>query len=143
MCIRDRAQPDKYTQLIGTDEILTVLGVEGAVPLLGWTFSEKWAADNPEAIEGFLRSSLAAKVMLRTSDVAWDLLKERMKTTENEQLHLTLRAQYRRGIVTSYTDADRAVAATAFSIMGGLGGEALMGPSLEMSPGTFYLGFAF
>lgn len=137
------AQPDKYTQLIGTDEILTVLGVEGAVPLLGWTFSEKWAADNPEAIEGFLRSSLAAKVMLRTSDVAWDLLKERMKTTENEQLHLTLRAQYRRGIVTSYTDADRAVAATAFSIMGGLGGEALMGPSLEMSPGTFYLGFAF
>ena len=114
------AQPDKYTQLIGTDEILTVLGVEGAVPLLGWTFSEKWAANIPDAIEGFLRSSLAAKVMLRTSDVAWDLLKERMKTTENEQLHLTLRAQYRRGIVTSYTDADRAVAATAFSIMGGL-----------------------
>jgi len=137
------AQPDTYTQLIGTDEILGVLGVEGAVPLLGWSFKESWADNNPAAIEGFLKSSLAAKAMLRTSDTAWEELRERMKTTENEVLHLTLRTNYRRGIVTSYTEADRDVARQAFSILAELGGEALMGEATEISPGTFYLGFAF
>lgn len=137
------AKPDTYKELIGTAEILKVLGVQGSLPLLGWTFSESWASNNPDAIEGFLKSSLAAKVLLRTSDAAWEGLRERMKTTENETLHQTYLTQYRKGIVTSYTDADRTTAKFAFSILSGLGGEALMGPSLELQDGTFWLGFAF
>jgi NitT/TauT family transport system substrate-binding protein len=136
------AQED-YVQLIGTDEILDVLGVEGAVPLLGWAFSEGWAAENPALIEGFLKSSLAAKAMLRASDQAWELLRERMRATDNEALFLTLRENYRRGIVSSYGEADREVARYAFGILAKLGGEALMGESTELQPGTFWTQFAF
>ena len=134
---------DEYKQLIGTDEILDVLGVEGAVPLLGWAFRESWADENPAVIEGFLRASLAAKAMLRTSDGAWELLRERMRATDNDALFLTLRENYRRGIVSSYGEADRAVAQQAFRILADLGGEALMGESTEIDPGTFWTKFTF
>lgn len=137
------AQSDVYKQVIGTDEILPTLGVRGGVPLLGWTFSRDWANENPDLIEGFLRASLAAKAMLRTSDVAWEELRERMKAVDDNSLFETLKANYRRGIVASYNEDDRNVARHAFGILADLGGETLMGESTELQDGTFWLDFTF
>ena len=137
------SQPIKYRLLIGTDKILPALGVEGAVPLLGWTFSESWASANPAAIDGFLKASLAAKQVLATDDAAWEALKERMRVVDNPVLFGVYRSQYRRGIVTSFDDDAKAVARQAFGILAELGGEALMGPSGELSAGTFWGGFSF
>lgn len=135
--------PDNYHQLIGTGEILGVLGVDGAVPLLGWTFSEEWANANPEAIQGFLNASQDATDLLATNDQAWTTLKGRMNVTENPTLFETYKSQYRAGIVASFNDTDKARARSAFRILAELGGEALMGPSPELQDGTFWAGFNF
>jgi|KNS12BottometaT_FD_k123_209682_1 NitT/TauT family transport system substrate-binding protein len=134
---------DNYHQLIGTGEILGVLGVEGTVPLLGWTFSEAWAEANPDAIAGFLKASQDATQLLATSDQAWATLKGRMNVTDNPSLFETYMTNYRAGIVSSFDADDQARARQAFSILSELGGEALMGPNPELEPGTFWGGFAF
>ncbi len=135
--------PENYHQLIGTGEILGVLGVDGAVPLLGWAFSEEWAAANPAAIDGFLKAAKAATDLLATNDQAWTTLKDRMGVTEDPALFETYKSQYRAGIVASFNDADKARARQAFGILSELGGEALMGPSPELQDGTFWAGFNF
>jgi NitT/TauT family transport system substrate-binding protein len=134
---------ENYHQLIGTGEILGVLGVDGTVPLLGWTFSEEWAKANPEAIQGFLRASQDATGLLASNDQFWTTLKGRMKVTDNPDLFETYRTQYRAGIVSSFNEADKVRARSAFAILSKLGGEALMGPNPELEAGTFWGGFAF
>jgi NitT/TauT family transport system substrate-binding protein len=134
---------ENYHQLIGTGDILGVLGVDGTVPLLGWTFSEAWAEANPAAIAGFLKASQDATQLLATNDQAWATLKGRMKVTDNPSLFETYKTNYRAGIVSSFNADDQARAREAFSILSKLGGEQLMGPSPELQDGTFWDGFTF
>ncbi len=51
-------------ELITMPQILAGLGIEDALPLVGWVFRERWAKDNAAAIEGFLRASDAAKALI-------------------------------------------------------------------------------
>ena len=57
-----------YKQLITVSQMLTELGIEAKIPLLGWVFAPQWADNNPEAITRFLQASLEAKQILATSD---------------------------------------------------------------------------
>ncbi len=138
------ANPD-YKQLIGTEDILKDLGVERKLPMIGWVFHEAWAKApaNVAAINGFLTASQATKQILLKDDAAWNGLKEAMGVGADNNLFLALRDQYRRGIVTTYSEDDRKAAAAAFAILAKLGGEDLVGKSPTISPGTFWAGFTF
>ncbi|MSP20289.1 MAG: transporter substrate-binding domain-containing protein [Alphaproteobacteria bacterium] len=138
------ANPD-YKQLIGTEDILKDLGVDRKLPMIGWVFHEAWAKApaNVAALNGFLTASQATKQILLKDDAAWNGLKEAMGVGADNNLFLALRDQYRRGIVTTYSEDDRKAAAAAFAILAKLGGEDLVGKSPTISPGTFWAGFTF
>ncbi len=130
-------------QVIGVGEMLPALGVKTPSPLLGWVFHEGWASENSEAIDGFLKASLAAKEILRTDDAAWEALRKRMKAVDDDVVFVQLRDAYRSGIVTSYGPEQIAAAQKTFAILAELGGKRLVGDSTTLAGGTFWTGFSF
>jgi NitT/TauT family transport system substrate-binding protein len=125
-------------ELITIREILPALGVEGDLPLIGWVFDETWANRNRAAVEGFLRASRKAEALMATSDEVWERLRPIMEV-KDEATFRALRDGYRAGIPRSYDEQQ--IAATAkrvFEILAEVGGEALIGKSRSLAPGTFW-----
>ncbi len=60
------------------------------MPLLGWVFSEKWAAAHPGVMQDFVRASVAAQDILATSDQEWNRIRP-LTRAENEAMLIALR----------------------------------------------------
>lgn len=124
-------------RLLDMDDILETLGIDRELPLLGWVFTERWAAANRSSVDGFLRASAAAKTLMAQSDAVWNELRETTRAEDAATLK-ALRDGYRAGIPKgSAADAERA-ARQAFAILVREGGEALLGPVRELPRGVFW-----
>ncbi len=130
------------TELISVDEMLPVLGVKRKPPLIGWVFSENWAAANASTIQGFLKSLRQAKEIMATSDAEWDRLRPLTKAKSDEVL-VALRDAYRAGIPTSFSNDDVDAATQLFTTLAKFGGRDLIGDSDTLAPGTFWSGFRY
>ncbi len=130
------------TELISVNELLPALGVEGQPPLIGWVFSEKWAASNTDTTKGFLRSLRAAKKILASSDSEWERIRPLTKAG-SEETFVALRDSYRAGIPKSFGDGDIVAAEQLFSTLAKYGGRDLVGDSASLAPGTFWSGFRY
>ncbi len=130
------------TELVSVEDMLPVLGVERKPPLIGWVFSEKWAADNNDTVTGFLKALRAAKDILATSDAEWQRLRPLTKAA-NDDILVALRDAYRAGIPASFNDQDIAAAEQLFKTLAKYGGRALVGDSNALAPGTFWAGFRY
>jgi NitT/TauT family transport system substrate-binding protein len=138
-----RLEAEGFTQLIGVEDVVRELGAKGEVAMVGYTFSEGWAKKNHEAIQGFLRAAAKADEMLATSDQEWDRLKPLMAENDpnfNEATFEALRRRYREGIPERASGENEADAKILFQFLRELGGEKLVGPGTELSPGTFWHG---
>jgi NitT/TauT family transport system substrate-binding protein len=131
-----------YRRLAGIDEVERGLGLDRPLPMIGYVFSEKWAAANPQAIQGFVRATRAANAILRDSDAEWQRLEPLMKA-ENPAVFAALRDGYRAGIPTSWGEAERADAARIYGILARIGGPELVGDAPGLQPGTFWPGLSY
>lgn len=136
-----RAKAAGMNELISVSEMMEGMGITSQPPLLGWVFRESVAAEKGKGIEGFLDASFEAKKLLLTRDSVWDDLREVMGVGDDKNLFTTLREDYRKGILTEYTDATVEAAAASFEIMAEYGGPELVGDSPEMAEGTFWSGY--
>ena len=96
-----RLEAAGFTQLIGLEDVVRELGAKGEVAMVGYAFDDEWAAENSEAIKGFLRAAGKANELLATSDAEWDRLKPIMSANDptfNEATFEALRRRYREGI---------------------------------------------
>ncbi len=125
------------TPLIGIEEMLPELGVEGPVPLLGWVFDRDWAEQNMDSINSFLASSYAAKKLMLESDEEWERLRERTKAKSDAEF-VELRDTWRLGAPKRFGDAEKADASKVFAIMAANGGKKLVGSATEVDPDTFW-----
>jgi len=130
------------TELVGVNELLPALGVAGQPPLIGWVFSDKWAASNADTTKGFLRSLRAAKKILASSDSEWERIRKLTKASSDETF-VALRDSYRAGIPKSFGDRDIVAADQLFSILAKYGGRDLVGDSASLAAGTFWSGFRY
>lgn len=126
--------------LLQITEVLDGLGVEGALPLIGWVFDEEWANEHRAAVSGFLRASLAAQQIMLESDQEWQRLRPMMKV-EDDRTFIALRDSYRAGIPRGYSKADIDTAGRVFGILAAEGGEELVGGGKRLAPGTFWEDF--
>lgn len=129
-------------QLISVADMLPALGVARRPPMIGWVFSEAWAARNPATIQGFLRSLRQAKRILADSDAEWERLRALTKAEDTATLR-ALRDAYRAGIPTSFGAADIAAAGKIFETLARYGGPALVGKAGTLAPGTFWAGYRY
>lgn len=130
------------TELVGVNELLPTLGVDRQPPLIGWVFSERWAASNEKAIKGFLRSLRAAKKIMASSDPEWDRLRPLTKA-KDDKTFVALRDSYRAGIPNSFNDNDVKAAGQLYATLAEYGGRDLVGDSPTLAPGTFWSGFRY
>jgi NitT/TauT family transport system substrate-binding protein len=132
-----------FSQLIGVEDVVRELGAKGEVAVVGYVFSESWAKENLEAIQGFLRAAAKADELLATSDQEWNRLKPIMgenDPTFTDATFEALKRRYREGIPERSAAENESDAKVLYQFLRELGGEKLVGPGTELAPGTFWHG---
>lgn len=133
-----RLKAQGMTEILDMPTMLASLGIDPALPLIGWVFRDDWAVANPTAIRGFLAASQAAMALLKDSDAAWETLRPMMHADDDASF-AALKAGFRAGIPEpdNGAAAERA-AMQAFAVLADIGGPALVGKADTLAPGTFW-----
>lgn len=125
------------TELIKVKDLLETLGIEQEIPLIGWVFHSSWAQENPDVIRGFLAASKEAQEIMRTDDSVWEILRPLLKA-EDDDIANSLRDSFREGIIQCFDARSGDAIATAFKIIGEIGGKKLVGNSTSLAEGTIW-----
>lgn len=126
-----------FRRLAGIEEILPKLGAKGAVSAVGYVFDESWAASHRDAVARFIAMTRKAKQLLVTSDEAWGKIAPLTGTSDAAMLK-TYRERYRDGIPRRSIDDEEKDAHVLYRVLAEIGGRDLVGPAVELDPGTFY-----
>ena len=126
-----------FRRLAGIEDILPNLGAKGAVSAVGYVFDENWAASHRDAVTRFIAMTRKAKELLVTSDAAWDKIAP-LTGTSDATLLKTYRDRYRDGIPRRNIDDEEKDARVLYRVLAEIGGRDLVGPAVELDPGTFY-----
>ncbi len=70
-----------FRQAVSVGDCARTLGLSDRISLIGYTFHEDWAKQNPVAINGFLTASAAALAIMANDDAEWDKLRPLMGPT--------------------------------------------------------------
>jgi NitT/TauT family transport system substrate-binding protein len=135
-----RLEANGMRPLVKLSDILSGLGVDRPMPLIGWVFRDDWANQNRDALERFLAASLEAKALMAKNDAEWERLKPLMRAEDNATF-VALKNGYRAGIPGCETPDAQATVASVFKLLAEAGGDKLVGKSRTLSEGTFWSGF--
>ena len=108
-----------------------------AVPLIGFTFTRKFADDEPDLVKGFISALAAANEIMRTSDEEWDRLRPLLKAKSQAEFE-ALRNRYRDGILASWQEEHKAAAERLFEVLKSTGGDKLTGKGTMFDPAMFW-----
>lgn len=126
--------------LLTVAQMLSGLGIKTVPPLLGWVFSQSWAADHRSQLQAFFKASMEAKQILADSDAAWTPLRGMVKP-ESDAVFAAVRDGYRAGIIQHYGAAEIAAAGQLFDVLAQESDGKLTGGAKQLSPDVFWDGF--
>jgi NitT/TauT family transport system substrate-binding protein len=130
-----------YFELVRVEDMLPALGVPAQTPLLGWVFSEAWAAKNPALLRGFLAAAKAARETLGASPDEWQSIAPLVHADDASMLE-RLRQAYRRGIAETQSGAEAAdrlgAAQRLLELLTAFGGIDDAPPGGRVPKGTFF-----
>lgn len=126
-----------FRRVIGIEDLLPQFGVSGNLSMVGYVFSESWAAAHPNMVARFLDATRKAKQLLLTSDAEWQRIAPLTGATDAATL-MVYRDRYRQGIPRRPVAAEENDARVLYRVLAGLGGPALVGQGKDLAPGTFY-----
>lgn len=125
-------------RIVDVSDAAKELGLDPDTPLLGYVFSDEWAAAKRDLVAGMQAASTEAKKILATSDAEWDRLRPLMNA-DDDATFAALREGFRSGIPADAGTVDLEAARRMFSTLAEIGGEKLTGSAKELEPGVFYL----
>jgi NitT/TauT family transport system substrate-binding protein len=126
-----------FQELMNGQVILEKLGVEPAIPTIGYVFREGWAENHRSLVDGFLAATVEAKNLLCESDPAWQAI-EPLTRTELSQVRDQLRKSYCAGRIANWGEEEKSAIAEVFKLLHETAGPRLTGPSPVLQPGTFW-----
>ncbi len=132
-----KAQAEGMRRVLTVEEALRGLGIEAGVPVIGYTFSERWAAGMGKQLDGFIAATRQARAILGADDAEWARIAPLTGTADAGEL-AAVRDWYRSGIPREWGTAGREAAARLYGLLAEIGGAELVGPSPTLAAGTFW-----
>jgi NitT/TauT family transport system substrate-binding protein len=126
-----------FRRLAGVEDVLPKLGVSGRPALIGYVFAESWGAQNRDLVSRFITAARNAKEILAASDGEWQRIAPLTGTRDAATLSV-YRDRYREGIPRRPIADEEADARVLYRVLARLAGPELVGPAIELEPGTFY-----
>jgi NitT/TauT family transport system substrate-binding protein len=134
-CARLEAQG--YRRLLDVRDAEAALGLSQPVALVGYGFSEEFAAAHKSTIDRFIAIAQEANDILLRSDEEWDALRP-LINAEDEWTFKAYRDRTREGMPRRPLVAEEADARALFRTLASVGGPELVGPLQELDPGLYY-----
>jgi NitT/TauT family transport system substrate-binding protein len=132
-----RLETQGYRRLLDVRDAQAALGLNDPVALIGYTFSEDFAASHKDTIDRFIAIAQKANDIMLGSDAEWDALRPLMKV-EDEQTFKAYRDRTREGVPRRSLAAEEADARALFKTLAEIGDTQLAGPLRELDPGLYY-----
>jgi NitT/TauT family transport system substrate-binding protein len=125
--------------LLPVAAMLQRLGFPEPLPMVGWTFPDRWAEAAPEAVAALLRLAWRASGILAESAGEWERIAPLTGAVDEGELR-GLQAHFRAGLPGRWDAAVRAEAIRLYGALAEIGGPALVGAATRLPPGTFHAG---
>ena len=132
-----RLEAEGYRQIIDGKAILKGLGIEEAVPNLGYVFKQSWANEHKQALKGFFSASKQAKNQLCTEDAAWKKIIP-LTQVNDAATQAKLRQRYCEGGIEQWGEAQQQTAGRIYALLRKLSNNQLTGQAENLQPGTFW-----
>jgi NitT/TauT family transport system substrate-binding protein len=126
-----------YRSLLDVRDAEAALGLNQPVALIGYAFSEAFAARHKSAIDRFIAVTQKANDIMLHSDAEWDALRPLMNA-EDEATFKAYRDRTREGMPRRPIAAEEADARILFKAIASTAGAQLVGPSQELDTGLYY-----
>jgi NitT/TauT family transport system substrate-binding protein len=126
-----------YRRILDVRDAEAALGLSQPVALIGYVFSEQFAASHKSTIDRFLGVAQQANDIMLRSDEEWNALRPLMNAGD-ETTFKAYRDRTREGMPRRPLAAEAADAAALFRTLASVGGPQLVGPSQELDPGLYY-----
>ncbi|MEO1206006.1 MAG: ABC transporter substrate-binding protein [Pseudomonadota bacterium] len=126
-----------FKKLIGMDDVMAGLGVKPPPPMVGFVWGTALEKAQPEAVPALLRAVAKANDLLKSSDAAWDPLRDSMRIKDDAEF-IALRETYRAGIPKAWTPEHTASAEALLTLLKTLGDTDLIGANTTFDPKLFH-----
>jgi NitT/TauT family transport system substrate-binding protein len=126
-----------YRRLFEVRDAEAALGLKEPVAVIGYVFSEPFAAAHKTAIDRFIAITRAANDIMLKSDDEWDALRPLMNA-EDDRTFKAYRDRTREGMPRRTVASEATDASALFRTLAAIGGPDLVGPSQELDQGLYY-----
>ena len=123
--------------LIEISEILKELDIQKDESFVGCTFDTKFANENKDLINAFLKASKESKEILKNSDEEWNRIKEQM-SVKNDKEFEALKNGYKKGIIEEFDENSIGDLQKVFKILLKEGGEKFVEDSTSLDNSIFW-----
>ena len=103
-----------YANVLPLATMLSELGIEADVPLLGWVASKTWLAKHGDIFTGFVQASASAKQLLVSNKANWDDIRHLTKA-ESDAIFASLVTHYPKTLLPSFDASNQRAFATLVS----------------------------
>lgn len=132
-----RLKSQGLKEIIPVQDMIETLGIQTAIPINGWIFSQRFADTHPERISAFLTASRQAMTLMLQNDQEWNRLKNIMSPPDQAAFQ-DLKKGYRAGIPPILNDKTIQAAKQLFAILKQQGGKELTGNAQTLDPTIFW-----
>ncbi len=126
-----------YRRIFEVRDAEATLGLKQPVAVIGYVFSEPFAAAHKSAIDRFIAITREANDIMLRSDEEWDALRPLMNA-EDGRTFKAYRDRTREGMPRRAVASEAADASALFRTLARIGGPDLVGPSQELDHGLYY-----
>ena len=126
-----------YRRILDVRDAEAALGLHQPLALIGYVFSEQFAANHKSTIDRFIAAAQKANDIMLRSDTEWEALRPLMNA-EDDRTFKAYRDRTREGIPQRPVAAEEEDARTLFRALANIGGAPLVGPSQELDQALYY-----
>jgi NitT/TauT family transport system substrate-binding protein len=132
-----RLEAQDFRRLVNVEDLLTELGIDRPIALVGYVFREALARERHAAIRGFFAAVAAANSILLASDEEWTRLRPIMKAESDREFE-GLKARFRAGIPQSGTAGTISDTERLYRLLAERGGDELLGARTRFDQNAFW-----